>query len=250
MSTLHNRPGFSDFANDWTRGFARAVANEAKDGKLDAAGAERISQRADATRIYGDNAQRFVDAFGGQAPAGAATNWGYQHVQGRLKSVAGKDGRITPNEAAKLPHDLRADYEVLTRQSLARYQGERLAGQFADVANGMVSPDFAQPYAPVSVNRNKKWKMDEAGLRSALGIDAKAQVELSDGRDFFSQIARDQKLPESTRDRFWALHKVMNRNTQDLKVVTVTGGEMSQLYVLGRTTNGDVAGLVSPRLFE
>jgi hypothetical protein len=118
MPKLRSAPTPEEFAKAWTSGFASALKDASSGGRVRRTAAEKIAERDDALRVYGDNAVSWFDESGqGSVNVKKLLGAGYEHALEEGKKVVGPSGRISLIAARSLSSDLVDDFFELRGKS-------------------------------------------------------------------------------------------------------------------------------------
>lgn len=112
MPVLKNAPSPQEFANRWTRGFAKAVRDASgRDGRLSRNEGSQIAERGDALVRYADNVAGWFEATGQQSVSvDKLIAHGHAYAKANGERVAGDNQKMSLLEARSLPADLRPDF--------------------------------------------------------------------------------------------------------------------------------------------
>jgi hypothetical protein len=115
MPAIKYAPTPEQFAKVWTAHFAAAVREGAgKDGRLSMKEAQRINERIDALKLWGDNAVNFLEHTGQKSVRlNKLIASGYNYAIANADKVDGKSGTVSLVEARKMALDLQDDFSYL-----------------------------------------------------------------------------------------------------------------------------------------
>ncbi len=112
---LPNTPSPKSFTDAWTKKFEEVVRTAAaKDGRLSITEAKRIAERIDGGQFFSDNAVAWLLANGQKTVSvNKLVEAARAYAAAQASAVAGKDGRISYEDAKKMRADLRDDFLYL-----------------------------------------------------------------------------------------------------------------------------------------
>jgi hypothetical protein len=275
MARIPKTPSVATFVETWTQDFKAAVTTAAgKDGRLSVSEAKKLAAKAGPEHVFGDNALSALTATGRKTVSVAQVTTEMQaYAERAAKAVAGRDGKITLGEGAKLPADLVEDFFMLrgksvpgtgtptsdlaqVKTSLEAATADLLMPSETDAKFAFVS---GQPLAgaPITADlvRAQLTAQHDATIGSLMYVDpsevslaAKTTVEERDANAFFTDLSTnvDPNDPASVArgQQFAALKQTLDANLTDLKVYRF-GTVSISTFVVGRTKTGELAGLLT-----
>ena len=257
MPKLTSAPTATEFASAWTRQFAGAVRKAAgDDGRLTLAQANKLAESRGPTALWADNAIGYLTAKGQDSvSAEKLIKAGYNYAYRNAAKVAGRGGRVSMVEARMMAKDLNADFTYLRT---GKIQGTPQAAQVQDLAQSVAKAakglmwisEGDYPYKAFALASPEGGDM-AAAVAKSFGYDKPAMVQ--DSAEMFEMYTSPDGigLPASERAQFREVQKLMESNLSDIQVVFVEDEDvvLGHVVIAGRTEDGDIAGLVSRRVW-
>lgn len=268
MALISRSPSARTFAAAWSSEFSKAVKTAAgRDGRLSVSEAKRLE------RPFADNAANYFEATGKKTVSVAVLGAsGAAYAERAARTAAGADGRLSAADAAKLPADLRADFQYLrgTEPASGGDTLTALKAKLDPLLAGLIMPSETDASVVfLSGGKLPAGPITEATVRAQLGAQHDAQlgqvmslvgepgdyalatrqpVEERDALEFLNRYAtiddpHDAVFAENAR-RFGKLRDTLTTELTDLKVFRFGEIEISTL-VVGRTKSGELAALLT-----
>ncbi|MBI4822370.1 MAG: hypothetical protein HY791_39280 [Deltaproteobacteria bacterium] len=253
MARINAAPTPEKFAETWTRAYAATVRGASTDGeRITRSQGERLIGGTGIQSLFADNVVGYLDSVDQNSVAiDKLVAAGYSHALEAGKAAAGPNNVLSIREAQSLPTNLRDDFLALRGQPVPR-GAEKLAARLEQIASGlMYSSESDYPYTKFSTRFPKGEEINATTFRKALDIPENVEVRVRSAASFFSEHKDPEQVGDNDAMAYAALEKAMKATMTSLKFVMVGGEDQveGQVYVVGRTQSGDLAGLSSTRIW-
>ncbi len=277
MARIPTTPSPRVFAETWSTDFKEAVKKAAgKDGRLTMSEATKLAARPDADKVFADNAINYLKATGKQSVSVEVLATSAKAYALRAAEVAaGKDGKLSLADGAKLPNDLKEDFFMLRGKTVPGTTPPVGGSALGEVktkleaaTDGLWMPSETDAKfkfltgtqlngAPITADlvRAQLSAQHDAMIADVMWMDP-SQIPLSthtvveerNANDFLNSLAVDHDPgdPDSAARaaRFAALKTAIDSQLTDVKVYRF--GEISiSTFIVGRTRTGELAGLLT-----
>ena len=265
MARIPTTPSPKTFAETFSSDLKKAVTTAAgKDGRLSANEAKKMSLSTTDDRAFADNAQNFLKATGQKSVGvNALADSAKAYAQRAAETAAGPAGKLSLADGKKLPADLQEDFFMFRGQAMTE----------AKLALDAATTDLLMPSetdatfkfltgkqlngAPITeqVIREQLSAQHDALLPQVMFVSPdrvalknRTPVEVRSFDDFMNRLATnvDPNDPDSIArgQKFANLKAALSSKLTDLTVMRFNTIDIST-FIVGRTKNGELAGLLT-----
>jgi hypothetical protein len=273
MPKITGSPSVNTFTTVWTTEFTAAVKRAAgSNGKLSAAEAKKMATQTNGDQLFADSALSLLKAKGNKAQAVdtlAADAKAY--AQRAAQVAAGADGKLSLADGAKLPTDLVEDFFFLRGQKPPApptpgvLSLPELKAKLETLTQGLTvmsetdanlkvlsaSNIGSTPITPHLIRQKLTYQHDRligSVMSGGTPLAKRTGSEVRDADAFLTRLAtpNDPADPASveTARRFGELKTLLQSQLTDLTVVRFGSINIST-FIVGRTRNGELAGLLT-----
>ena len=265
MSKISQSPSPATFADAWAKQFEKSVKKVAgTDGRLSVNEATKLSETTGPGQAFADEAKDFFQRSGQQTvsvPKLVSTVRG--QVEASAKKAAGKDGRLSAEDMAKLPKHLQADVAVLKGNLGAAKPS--LVNQLSSLVKGLLySSESECPVIAASGGKIGKAPITPALVAEKLGPTfAKHAKELAGGerysenrpltqqpveersvQNFLSYVTNTGGLQNEDTQKWTKVANKMTAELSDLKLYAFGEIEVTKVLV-GRSKSGELVAIMA-----
>jgi hypothetical protein len=270
MPKISGAPSVNTFATVWTNEFTAAVKRAAgSNGKLSAAEAKKMAASTNGDQLFADSAAALLKAKGNKATSVEVLAADAKAYAKRAAEVAaGADGKLSLADGAKLPKDLVEDFfflrgvkpPVAGALSLAEFksQVEALTQGLTLMSETDANLKFVSANAigtatidPHLIRQKLTYQHDrliDSVMSGGTPLAKREGSEVRDAEQFLTRLAtpNDPGDPDSVAQaaKFAQLKTLLESQLTDLTVVRFGRVNIST-FIVGRTKNGELAGILT-----